>query len=157
MAKNSKMTTAKKIGISIGVLVFILCLVVCCWYVYILEYGAEKLTSTVINPGVLQTQDGSSKYIIEVNYQSNKNGNGLELFDIKLNYFTDSSREHTYTQGIQYVANNPEDKIEWVDYDSYGDYLKDIVSNHIMGNDVENDARTNSYEVTSYNLHHTGK
>ena len=157
MAKNSKMTTAKKIGISIGVLVFILCLVVCCWYVYILEYGAEKLTSTVINPGVLQTQDGSSKYIIEVNYQSNKNDNGLELFDIKLNYFTDSSREHTYTQGIQYVANNPEDKIEWVDYDSYGDYLKDIVSNHIMGNDVENDARTNSYEVTSYNLHHTGK
>lgn len=161
MAKNTTMSTGKKIGISIGVLVFILCLAVCCWYVYILEYGADKLTSTVINPGVLQTQDGSSKYVIEVDYKANQNGNGLELFDIKLNYFTDSSREHTYTQGIQYVANNPEDKIEWVDYEDYSDYLNNVVKDYLKDKDsVDLDEFSEyiskNFKTTTYTLKNTG-
>lgn len=91
------MSTGKKIGISLGVLVFILCLVICCWYVYILEFGAEKLTSTTVNAGILEKADGGTEYILTVDYKSNQNHNGLEMMDLKLSYFTDENLEHTYS------------------------------------------------------------
>ena len=154
------MSTAKKIGISFGVLIFVLCLVVCCWYLYILEYGAQKLTSTVINPGVLNKQDGTSEYVIEVKYNSNQNGNGLELFDVQLNYFTDSNRTNIYTQGVQYVANNPEDKIEWVDYDDYSSYVDNAVQEFMDNKDYFDSNSlaelTNHFKTSTYKLHTSG-
>ena len=155
------MSTEKKIGITLGVLVFILCLVVCCWYVYILEYGPEKLTSTTVNAGILEKADGGTQYILTVDYKSNQNHNGLEMMDIKLSYFTDENLKHTYSQGIQYVANTPDDSIVWVDYENYSDYLGNTVREYIDSNgslDLDEfvDFVTSNYKISTYTSKSTG-
>ena len=155
------MSIGKKIGIAIGVLVFVLCLVVCCWYLYILEYGAEKMTSTTVNIGTLQVADGSqdNRYVIEVDYKSNANHNGLELFDVNVSYFTDETREHYYSQGIQYVANSTDESIEWVDFDTYYNSLingvSDVLDNNFTLEELQQYMEEH-YALTSYTLHSSG-
>ena len=156
------MSIGKKIGIAFGVLILILCLGICCWYFYLLEYGDKKMTSSTINVGTLTPADNSqaSKYVLTIDYKSNVNKNGLEMFDLKLSYFTDENREHIYSQGVQYVANTVDDSIEWVDYDSYLTYLSNVVENSdgYVLDDLESyfDFLNRNGAISSYQLHKSG-
>lgn len=159
--EKKPLTRGKKIWIGIEAVVFLICLVICAWYFYIVYYGAEKMTSSTINVGELVQDDGDKRYVIEVDYNSNANNNGLEKLDIKLNYFTDETTEHFYSQGLQYVANSKEDKINWVNYDNYTDYLNGEI-NKIVGEDGAIDINEfakvlqDNNALTSYQLKKTG-
>lgn len=156
------MSPVKKILIFVGVLLFICCAVVCSWYVYISVYGDEKLISNTVNVGELTSDSGDKKYFIEVDYNSNANKNGLEKLDIKLNYFTDENTQHFYSQGLQYVANSPDEKINWIDFEIYSKYLAGIVSDYIdsSGDTLNLDQFINfineNNALTSYTLATTG-
>lgn len=156
------MSTGKKIGIGLGVFVFIVCFVICCWYVYILEFGDEKMTSTTLNVGILEPSNDEldSRYVITVDYKSNANKNGLEMMDVNFSYFTDENIEHVYSQGIQYIANNPDDSIEWVNFENYEERIREGINNFVNNNsfnftDFAN-AMSEYFDVSTYKLGSTG-
>ena len=94
----------KKAGIAIGSILLVLCLSIDVWYGYILLFGKEKIVSKTFKVSTLTLADGSQEYMLEVEYFANKDGSGYEALEIKYSYFLDESRDDTYSQGYQYVA-----------------------------------------------------
>lgn len=99
--------------ISTITLLTLLCLTICGWYIYVAFFAKQKATSTTFKVGELTLADGTSENLIEIQYFANKDNSGLEAFEIKYNYFLDEKRESFYSQGLQYVANNPYSNIKF--------------------------------------------
>ena len=87
------MSVAKKILIFVISLLLSVCVGINVWYLYIYLYGMDKVVSSTFEVG-LQTlaDDSETRYFIEVNYLSNEDGNGVELFEIKFNYMFDEDQ-----------------------------------------------------------------
>lgn len=98
------MSLAKKILIFILSILLVGCVGINVWYLYIYLYGGDKVVSSTFEVGLQTLADGSdTKYFIEVNYLSNEDGNGVELFEIKFNYMFDENQTAFFSQGLQYV------------------------------------------------------
>ena len=123
------MSKGKIVGIVALVLVLTLCLGVIFWYAYIAVFGKEKFVTNTFYVGELENASGETRNIIEVQYNQNADGQGLELFEVKINGFTDGSQTDFYSQGVQYVADSPTDKIEWFSLQDYSETLIEKASN----------------------------
>lgn len=87
-------------------LTFIVCATIDIWYLVILKEKDKHILSYTFEVGQQTLADGSaSKYFIEVEYNSNEDGSGLEEFGIKFNYMLDENQTAFYSQALQYVAN----------------------------------------------------
>ena len=122
------MNKTKIVGIIATVLIIAVCFGVVFWYAYIATFGKEKFVTNTFYVGELETTSGDRKNIIEVNYYMNQNNDGYELFEIKLNGFTDGEENNFYSQGIQYVGNSIQDKIKWYTIDDYITDLSKVTS-----------------------------
>lgn len=145
------------IGIALLTLVLLACGVVDVWYLYLEQYGQHKLVTNVFNFGELEAETGDKAYIWEFNYHSNANKNGLECLEIKSTYFKDKNQTSMYSQGLQYVANSPEENIEWFTYDDLKieiDKVSGIQGLPIV--DAWNDEIDQDFGVTSYKVHSSG-
>lgn len=98
----------KIIGIVFFCLTLVASLGVCGWYIYIDNYGPEKVISNTYELGLqtITNEDGEEeqKYFCEVKYNSNRLINGYESLDIKFNYMLDENQTDFYSQGLQYIA-----------------------------------------------------
>ena len=107
------MSLIKKIFIVFASVLVLLCVCLDGWYLYIKFFGPDKIVSNTYEVGLQETTDGNKKYFAEINYFSNANFNGLELFEVKFNYFVDENKENFYSQGLQFVANSQTDILQW--------------------------------------------
>ncbi len=128
------MSKGKIVGIFALVLILTICFGVIFWYAYIAVFGKEKFVTNTFYVGELENASGETRNIIEVQYNQNADGQGLEMFEIKLNGFTDGSQTDFYSQGVQYVADSPTDKIEWFTLQDYSDTLVKMGSNFDFSN-----------------------
>ena len=104
----------KKIGLILTTILCLCCVVLDVWYLVVFVFGTDKEVSNTFEVGMLETVDGSEKKaFIELNYYSNENNNGLELFEVKLNFFMDENKTDIVSIGMQYVANTKDDEIKW--------------------------------------------
>lgn len=78
----------EKIESSILLIFFILSLVICGYWAYF-RLTWNRTTWSAYKSSILSYTEDKT-YSIEINYFSNKNGNGIELFEIKFNYYTDT-------------------------------------------------------------------
>ncbi len=113
MAKQEKMSKTRKITIILASILAVLMIGVCLWWVLVYYLAPEKMVSNTWNLSTLTTSSGETRDIVEVDYYSNKNKNGLEKLDVKWNYFHDESRDSIYSQGLQYIAKSSGDKIRF--------------------------------------------
>lgn len=86
-------------------LTFIVCATINIWYLVVLKEKDKHILSYTFEVGQQTLADGSSsKYFIEVEYNSNEDGSGLEEFGIKFNYMLDENQTAFFSQALQYVA-----------------------------------------------------
>lgn len=87
-------------------LLFIACICVDAFYIYIKYFaGNKKVVSSTFELALQTLADGETKKpFLEVAYYSNKKNNGLELFDVKYNYLMDENKTNFFSQGLQYVG-----------------------------------------------------
>lgn len=109
--QNSKFSIWGKVILA---LLMIACILIDIWFVYLKFWAPERIISQTNKVGEVVLKDGSSKNFFELEYYTNINKNGLEMFEIKINDLMDESRTSFYHHGVQYVANSVEDKIEWI-------------------------------------------
>ena len=114
MSKSKAQSHVKVAIYTISFVIIAVCLALSFWYYWIAIYGPPKTIVNTFNVGQLTMADGSKQQIISVKYNSNKNKNGLEMFDIQLNYFSDETREKFSSQGLQFVANTVNDDLTWI-------------------------------------------
>lgn len=107
------MSVGQKLAIVFSAFLCAICIGINAWYLYVRLYGPDKVISNTYEIGLQTTQNGDSRYFAELNYFSNKNKNGLEMFEIKFNYMLDENQEAFYSQGLQYVGKTKNDKISW--------------------------------------------
>lgn len=102
------MSIWKKLLIVFASILATLFLVIDIWYLYILFFAPEKINSYTQNfdMQVAVKDDGETlqKNIIEINYYSNRNNNGFEVFEIKFNTLKDENLSMLVSKGYQYVA-----------------------------------------------------
>ena len=92
----------------------ILCSILCfvcvgidIWCMCIYQFADEKHVSNTVNIGLMETADGEQKKaFMEIVYYSNKNKNGLEMLEIKYNYFADENNDTFLSVGQQFVASD---------------------------------------------------
>lgn len=80
------------------------CATIIVWYVSVCLLGKEKVLSKTFYVGGLTLADGTTENIVEVEYFANKDNSGYEAFEIKYTYFMDETKENSYSQGFQYIA-----------------------------------------------------
>lgn len=105
------MSKGWKIAISIILsVIFVGCIPFNVWYFYLLSKKDDHIVSYTFEIGKQTLSDGSSsKYFVEVEYNSNEEDNGREEFGIKFNYMLDENQTAFFSQGLQYVANADSD------------------------------------------------
>ena len=105
------MSKGWKIAISIILsVIFVGCIPFNVWYFYLLSKKDDHIVSYTFEIGKQTLSDGSSsKYFVEVEYNSNEENNGREEFGIKFNYMLDENQTAFFSQGLQYVANADSD------------------------------------------------
>lgn len=104
----------KKLFIIIGTILCLICVCIDIWAIVVYTSGEQKEVSNTMEVDILTTTDDSDKQpFIEVNYYTNKKGNGLELFEVRYNFFVDENQDKLMSVGSQYVSNSKEDNIEW--------------------------------------------
>lgn len=116
LSKGREMKKLKAIGIVFAVILCLGCVGMDAWWLYIYKFAPDKVTSNTFNLSDLTTASGDVKNFVEINYNRNDEKNGYEMFEIKFNYFTDEKHENFFSQGLQYVGNSKEDKLEWTYY-----------------------------------------
>ena len=102
-------------------IIVILCTILCViavgidiWCFAVYKYADEKTVSNTMELDIMEDANGKEKKsFLEINYFSNKNKNGLEMLEIKYNYFVDENQENFFSVGSQYVADNKESSINW--------------------------------------------
>lgn len=110
------MGVGKKILISVLSIICVICLALDIWCVCVYKWGEEKIVSNTMNVGEMQNVDGTDKKtFMEINYYSNKNGNGVELFEIKYNQFSDEEMKQFVSVGSQFVSTSETTNIKFVD------------------------------------------
>ena len=69
--------------------IFLTCFALMLWYVYYLMFLSDDF---FISTAYLDeaTYSDEEKYFIEINYFNNEKGNGVEAFEVKLNFYTDA-------------------------------------------------------------------
>lgn len=151
------MSKKKSLGILLLVVVLVLCVGIIFWYAYIATFGKEKFVTNTFYVGELENSSGETRNIIEVQYNQNSDGQGLELFEVKLNGFTDGSQTDFYSQGVQYVANSPSDKIDWFTIEDYINFLSGFESMQEIASSL-NDFSTvvSDMNVVSETFYETG-
>ncbi len=108
------MSKGKKACIWIASIFAVLMIALCMWWLLVYLYAPDKFVSNTYNIGTITTADGSTtKNIVEVDYYTNANKNGLEKLDIRWNYYQDEDKDLIYSQGLQYVANSKNSKINF--------------------------------------------
>lgn len=111
----------KKFWIILGTILCCLCIGVDVWCFCVYKYAQEKIISSTYEVGVMETADGSDKKtFLEINYFKNTNKNGLEMFEIKYNYFMDERHDKFVSMGSQYFSETSDASINW----SYENYYK---------------------------------
>ncbi len=122
----------KKTLIIIGICTFALTLIVNFWYLYILFFAPEKNVNNAFYVDLQTSEDGSVvKPIIEFNYYTNKNKNGFEMFEIKLNSLSDQNKTTISSKGFQYIS---KDVNGFVDYAyHYNNAVKGEKIKHVGG------------------------
>jgi len=137
------------IGITLGILIFLVCGVIDVWYIYLSVYAPDRMTSNTINISQLEDDEGNKAYAWEVKYFSNQNKNGFECLEIKSTYFTDETKKDLYSQGLQYVTDNTNESLDWFTFEEFFD----AYSSGINKNMVE---AVKKADLTNYTLHKTG-
>ncbi len=98
------METAKKVfkvsGIVLACILFLACLFVNGWYLWLKKYGAERTLSRSVELGMQETTAGEVEPIFELSYWAN-------AFEIKINEIFDEDADKFYYKAIQYVSNEP--------------------------------------------------
>lgn len=111
------MKKLKIFGIILSILISVAFLAMDMWWITLYKFAPNKVTSNTFNLGELTTADGNvTKNFVEVNYKRNDDQSGLELFEIKFNYFTDEHHETMFSQGLQFVGNTKTDSLSWKYY-----------------------------------------
>lgn len=109
------MEKAKKIfkivGLPLLSILFVMALFLDVWFIYIKYHAPEKVSSITYEVGYQTTTAGEKRPFAEINYKSNEENNGYELFEIKYNYMLDESQDRFYSQGLQYISYDT--KIYW--------------------------------------------
>ncbi len=97
--------------IILGAILFVVCLVVDCTYIYIKYFSGNKVVvSPTFELGLQTLSDGVTKApFVEIKYHSNTKHNGIELFDVKYNYLLDENKTSFYSQGLQYYGDETSD------------------------------------------------
>lgn len=104
------------------------------WFLAVYFTAPDKIVQHTYNVSPMTTSNETdTKTFVEVNYMSNENGNGLELFEIKFNYFMDEEKESFYSQGLQYVTNTKTGEITWnyMVNDEYGHH-DEVYDNRVI-------------------------
>lgn len=93
--------------------IFIICLFLLCWLMYYYLFLSNKITiSTAYLDKASYAEDET--FFIDINYYSNRAGNGEEVFELKFNYYTDTripdkqedgsyGTKYMYSTGIQLI------------------------------------------------------
>lgn len=100
--------TAKKIGI--GALIVILICSIASIALYAFTLNHVKYVDVTVEVGAFPNSS-DKQYVIEVKYNSNKNKNGIELLDIRLNGYLDAKQidvdnPRFYSKGVQFVGSD---------------------------------------------------
>lgn len=97
----------KKFLIIICSILCFVCVGIDIWCMCIYQFADEKHVSNTFNIGLMETADGEQKKaFMEIVYYSNKNKNGLEMLEIKYNYFADENNDTFLSVGQQFVASD---------------------------------------------------
>lgn len=113
--------------------IIMLCLFVAfdVFYLYLLILGEDKHINDTFEVDDIELADGSKYNVIEVNYKRNTNGNGYEMFEVKFTSLLDENQEEIYSQGLQFIANTTDSKLEWWSYEDFSSYFRDYDKNDI--------------------------
>jgi len=96
-------------------IVFILCLGVNVFYACVYFLKPDVLVASTFELSPMTNSDGTdTRCFLELKYYKNANDDGLEMFDVKYNYFIDETKKEFYSQGMQYVANSKTEDISFV-------------------------------------------
>lgn len=153
----------KKILIVICSLLCFVCVGIDLWCLCIYQFASEKHISNTINMGLMESSDGSTKKsFIEVVYYSNKNKNGLEMLEIKYNYFADESNDNFLAVGQQYVASDVNSSISFGLNSGYTTYtttkkykkaLKTIMEHNVFfGTNISETTSMFEYQASNDNF-----
>lgn len=107
------MSKGKKIGITIVAIFLVLCLAIDGWWLYIAVFAKEKNVSYTYNASELVAADGTKEDFITIRYYANADKSGLEMFEVDFKSFMDETREDVMSQGLQFVADEVDDELEW--------------------------------------------
>lgn len=148
------MTKIKKVCIVLFSILTVVCLGVDGWWLGVMNFAPDKITNTTIYAQDLQKSDGTKTNIFEVNYYSNANQNGYEMFELKVNYLTDSTADNIYSQGLQYIAGNKESGIKWqvgnyANIKEYDDFPNVKAYDEFFSHIIEPDNKNGEYTLSS--------
>jgi hypothetical protein len=101
--KDQKQRIKKVLMITLAI-VLTFCIFADLYGVYLAFFAPQSNIKVTVAVNDLTTAEGESLTpIVEVNYFANATGDGLEVFELKLNYFTGIDRTTTYSTGVQYI------------------------------------------------------
>lgn len=112
---KTKPNKLKSIGILVLTLLVLGCVIAIFWWSWVQEYAPDKTIFNTFNVSQIENaKDGNQANVIEVRYFTNDNGDGLEMLDVKFNQFYDEDKKGIYSQGLQFVANDPDSSLsDW--------------------------------------------
>lgn len=90
----------------------------------------ETLTMTTVyatafdvdNSTIIEDSDEEKTYIIEANYFSNSDNSGMEVQELKFNYYTDYEFNELYSTGMQYIGDFSDNFDYSADFGFWGGY-----------------------------------
>lgn len=98
-------------------------------FYYIITLAPDKLVDWTVNVSALKNVEDDNNRVIYVEYYSNKDGDGVELLDIKINGYIDANQIDnpdaiTYSKGIQLVGKG----YKSINFDTNSRYVHDSLS-----------------------------
>lgn len=91
----------------------IICVGLISWYFVLQSLVPLKLEIKTYNIDLQESISGEQEPLIDVVYYNNKNNNGLEMFEVRWNSYSDDNKTEFNSLGFQYVANNKIDSLNW--------------------------------------------
>lgn len=120
------MSKLKTTGIIIAIILAIACVFIDVWYLYIKQYGPEKIAVFTPYAGLQEAADGTTAYAFEFQYYSNANKNGYEMLASNITYLRDETASGFHSKGVQYEATSIDEKLDWTDYEKYQQVVSDF-------------------------------
>lgn len=101
--KDQKQRIKKVLMITLAI-ILTFCIFADLYGAYLAWFAPQSNIKVTVAVNDLTTaEDESLTPIVEINYFANATGDGLEVFELKLNYFTGIDRITTYSTGVQYI------------------------------------------------------